>query len=141
PADLALIDINLAGEMDGLEVGKWLKRFRDIPIIFVTAHYEDEAYFERAKELAAYAFVKKPIDETELSRTIALAVEYQAEQAAKTDPNQAVTRPQTLLIKVKTKYIRINQLNISCIEAKDKHCAIHLTNGMAYLERITLKEL
>jgi len=139
-ADMALIDINLAGAMDGLELGKWLRRFKDIAIIFVTAHYEDVTYFERAKQLAAYAFLKKPIDKTDLSRTIALAFQYQAKVAG-AESGRAADDQQALLVKIKAKYIKVNQNEITHIVAEDKYCAIHVLGGNVYLERTSLKEL
>lgn|SRR5690606_2947232 len=140
-ADMALIDINLAGEMDGLELGKWLKRFKDdMLIIFITAHYYDVVYFEKARQLSAYAFLKKPIDAMDLSRTIALAFQYNADQAdigTKDYPDHR----HTLVVKIKTKYIKIDQNDITHIAAEDKYCSIHLKDGTEYLERISLKEL
>lgn len=140
-ADMALIDINLAGEMDGLELGKWLKRFRDdILIIFITAHYADVEYFEKAKQLSAYAFLKKPIDATDLSRTIALAFQYNTTQ---TDigTRTYLDDHHMLLVKIKAKYIKVDQNDITHIAAEDKYCSIHLKDGTVYLERISLKEL
>ena len=139
-ADMALIDINLAGEMDGLELGKWLKRFRDILIIFVTAHYEDAGYFEKAKQLAAYGFLKKPIDSGDLLRTIDLAFRYNA-KTADTEYLRTVNDNQSLLVRIKAKYIKINQKDITHIVAEDKYCAIHLKDGTVYLERTSLKDL
>jgi len=140
-ADMALIDINLAGEMDGLELGKWLKRFKDdILIIFITAHYADVEYFERAKQLSAYAFLKKPLDATDLSRTIELAFQYNATQADVGTRGDADDH-RTLLVKIKAKYIKVDQNDITHIVAEDKYCSIHLKDGTEYLERISLKEL
>ncbi|MFB2120233.1 LytR/AlgR family response regulator transcription factor [Parapedobacter sp. 2B3] len=140
-ADMALIDINLAGEMDGLELGKWLKRFKDdILIIFITAHYADVEYFERAKQLSAYAFLKKPIDVTDLLRTIELAFQYNTTQAD-IGTQGHMHDHHTLLVKIKAKYIKIDQNDITHIAAEDKYCSIHLKDGTVYLERISLNEL
>lgn len=139
-ADLALVDINLSGMMDGLELGKWLSRFKSISIIFITAHYDDLGFFERAKQLGAYAFLKKPIDVDLLLRTIDLALQ---QQALTTQAHQTFleTAPTTLLIKIKTKYIKVNQSDITFITAEDKYCAIHLQDGTVHLERTSLKDL
>src|SRR5690606_5895639 len=48
---------------------------------------------------------------------------------------------QTLLVRIKAKYIKIDQNDITHIVAEDKYCAIHLSDGAVYLERISLKEL
>jgi len=144
--DLAIIDINLKGEMDGLELGKWLRRLSQLPVIFITSHYDNDEYFEKASLLSAFGFIRKPLDETQLFRTITLALNYQS--ASHTNPIFATESlpPQpplkaALLIQSKSKLVKIKQEDILFIEADDKHCTIHLDDGQQYLERISLKEI
>jgi CheY-like chemotaxis protein len=54
--DLVLMDINLKGELDGIETAKKLQQDGEIPIIYLTAN-SDDAHFERAKETNPYAFI------------------------------------------------------------------------------------
>ena len=35
--DLALVDISLGGELDGIDVAEWLSRLYDLPIVFATS--------------------------------------------------------------------------------------------------------
>lgn len=144
--DLAIIDINLKGEMDGLELGKWLRRLSNLPVIFITSHYDNDEYFEKASLLSAFGFIRKPLDETQLLRTITLALNYQS--GSNTNPISPAedNLPQpplraTLLIQLKSKLVKIKQEDILFIEADDKHCTIHLKDGRQYLERISLKEI
>jgi diguanylate cyclase (GGDEF)-like protein len=61
--DLILLDIEMPG-MDGFEVCRRLKAdvaTRDIPVIFVTAHIDDEAQM-RGLDLGAVDFISKPIN-------------------------------------------------------------------------------
>ena len=46
--DIALLDINLKGNIDGIETAKQIQQHSDIPIIYLTAN-ADEATFNRAK--------------------------------------------------------------------------------------------
>ncbi len=71
--DLVLMDIHLAGSMDGIEAADAIRKHKDIPIIFLTA-YADEATVERAKRIAPFGYVVKPFDEQVLRTTIELAV-------------------------------------------------------------------
>ena len=83
--DIALIDINLKGEMNGLELGKWFKRFdEEIIIIYITS-LQDEKYFEQAKEIAAFSFLTKPVDPITLQRTIELATKHWQENNKETE--------------------------------------------------------
>jgi diguanylate cyclase (GGDEF)-like protein len=61
--DLILLDIEMPG-MDGFEVCRRLKAdvaTREIPVIFVTAHIDDEAQM-RGLDLGAVDFISKPIN-------------------------------------------------------------------------------
>ena len=138
--DMALVDINLAGEMNGLELGKWIKRFKEIPIIYVTSFQATE-YFNQAKALSAFAFLEKPIDKERLARTIELGLQfYQQKQETPSDKKPIDKLPE-LVIKIKAKYIKINQKDIAYIEAEDKYCNIYLDDGTVYVERTSLKDI
>ena len=132
---IALVDINLNGEMDGLELGKWLKRFKNIIIIYITSYTEQE-YFETAKELSAFAFLQKPIHKVSLERTIALAANFSA-----THNDEANSPNDFLILKQKAKYIKISQQQIAYIEADDKYCSVVMDDGTVYTDRCTLKSI
>jgi CheY-like chemotaxis protein len=58
---LILSDINMPG-MDGLHLlGEIKQRFRDIPVMMMTA-YDDEGRKRRAGDLGACEFLAKPVD-------------------------------------------------------------------------------
>lgn len=145
--DMALVDINLKGEMDGLELGKWLRRFSNIPIVFITSHYDNQEYFEKASKVQAFGFIRKPVDETELLRTITLALSYgSGEQsfdgtslAGKTVQSSPIT--ETLLLQMRSKLVKINQDEILYIEADDKYCTLFLEDGRQFQERGSLREM
>jgi len=59
--DLVLMDIDLAGDIDGIEAAEKIREFRDIPIIFLTA-YSDDEYLQRAKITVPFGYILKPID-------------------------------------------------------------------------------
>lgn len=72
--DLILMDIILAGDLDGIETAKIINRDYNIPIIFITA-YGDKKTLNRAKLSEPYGYIVKPItNENELLPTIELAI-------------------------------------------------------------------
>jgi diguanylate cyclase (GGDEF)-like protein/PAS domain S-box-containing protein len=71
--DIVLMDIMLAGSMDGIEAAKQIRAQLDIPIIFITA-YTDEKTLERAKEVEPFGYILKPFKERELYTTIDIAL-------------------------------------------------------------------
>ena len=70
--DLVLMDINLYGEMDGIEAASKIHAFSDIPIIYLTA-YTDDKTLERAKISEPYAYIIKPFKDRELQINIEIA--------------------------------------------------------------------
>ena len=71
--DLVLMDIHLAGKMDGVETAGTIHTLYDIPVIYLTA-YADKALLERAKITEPYGYVIKPYDERELHSIIEMAL-------------------------------------------------------------------
>jgi CheY-like chemotaxis protein len=72
--DLILMDIILAGTMDGIETAQIINSNYNIPIIFITA-YGDKNTLDRAKLSEPYGYIVKPItNEDDLLPTIELAI-------------------------------------------------------------------
>ncbi|MCB9114809.1 MAG: response regulator [Caldilinea sp.] len=74
--DLALMDIRLRGEMDGIETAALLRERFDCPVIYLTS-YGDEETLQRAKLTEPYGFLIKPFEERELHGTIEMALHRQ----------------------------------------------------------------
>jgi DNA-binding LytR/AlgR family response regulator len=72
--DIILLDINLRGAINGIEVATEIKKSKRVPIIYLTAN-SDEATFAKAKTTYPHAFISKPFNNLDLQRTIALVVE------------------------------------------------------------------
>jgi len=70
--DLVLMDIHLAGTMDGVQTAGEIHKTSDIPVIYLTA-YADKTLLDRAKLTAPYGYVIKPYDERELRSVIEMA--------------------------------------------------------------------
>ncbi|PNW39210.1 UNVERIFIED_CONTAM: response regulator receiver protein [Euhalothece sp. KZN 001] len=71
--DLVLMDINLQGEMDGIQTATTLYKNYGLPVIYLTA-YAGESTLERAKESKPYGYILKPFKERELHAAIEIAI-------------------------------------------------------------------
>jgi PAS domain S-box-containing protein len=81
--DLVLMDLYLAGTMDGIDTAEQVRTLYHIPVIFLTA-YADNTLLERAKVTEPYGYVLKPFDERELHSAIEMALyKHQMEELAK----------------------------------------------------------
>lgn len=71
--DLVLMDINLAGDMDGVEAARQIFNRFNIPVIYLTA-YTNKEILERAKETGASGYLVKPFKENELYTNIEMTL-------------------------------------------------------------------
>lgn len=71
--DLILMDIMLAGELDGVKTAELVRRRFDTPVIFLTA-YADEKTLHAAKLTEPYGYVLKPFEERELHSNIEMGL-------------------------------------------------------------------
>jgi len=71
--DIILMDIQLEGEMDGIEAATIIKDRLDIPTIFTTA-YTDEERVKRAKVSVPYGYLVKPIRDRDLKISLDMAL-------------------------------------------------------------------
>ncbi len=68
--DVALMDIRLAGEIDGVEAAEKIVSLCNTPIIFMTG-YVDNDVRERAQALNPVAYLVKPVTPNDITPVIA----------------------------------------------------------------------
>ncbi|HVN74015.1 MAG TPA: response regulator [Methanoregula sp.] len=71
--DIVLMDINIKGDIDGIETAKMIKKGFNIPVVYVTSH-SDGPTLERAKETHPDGFIMKPFEDNDLRVAIELAL-------------------------------------------------------------------
>lgn len=71
--DLLLADIHLKDGADGIEVAETIKRYHDLPVVFLTA-YSDQETVSRAKTVTPYSYIIKPVESRELQIAIDMAL-------------------------------------------------------------------
>ena len=72
--DLVLMDIRLAGRMDGIEAARRIREQRNTPIIFITAHGDDATRAHIARVVPHAPVLAKPITADRLKEAIAAAM-------------------------------------------------------------------
>jgi len=68
--DLILMDIRLAGEMDGIETASRIQKTKNIAVIFMSG-YATEVIKEKAKAVNNIGFFEKPVNIDQLKTVIA----------------------------------------------------------------------
>jgi len=77
---LVLMDICLAGAMDGITAADMIRQECQVPVVFLTAH-SDKATLQRAQQADAFGYILKPFEDRELHTQIEMALyKHAAEQ-------------------------------------------------------------
>ena len=84
PPDLAIIDLHLTGEVDGIEAAATIGRI-GIPVICL-ADTEDEALLKRAAEAGTTPYLARPVEEARLRLAVRAALSETALHARRIDP-------------------------------------------------------
>ncbi len=85
--DLILMDIALAGEIDGVETARRIRREHDIPVIYLTA-YSNKNRIEEANAVSPYGYLMKPVMTDELFRAIRSAFDQKAGRKTGKEPER-----------------------------------------------------
>lgn len=73
PPDLVLMDIVLAGELDGIQAAEAIRQHKSIPVVYLTA-YGDKNTLNRSKITDPFGYITKPFEERQLDNTIEVAL-------------------------------------------------------------------
>ena len=77
---LVLMDIHLAGTLDGIAAAEVIRQECQVPVVFLTAH-ADMATIRRAQQTEAFGYILKPFDDRDLHTQIEMALyKHAAEQ-------------------------------------------------------------
>ena len=89
--DLVLLDINLSGEMSGIEIAKKINTQYNIPFIFITS-YSDKQTLEKAKFTEPSGYIVKPFNEASLYSTLEIALYNHAQKNKRKFPELAFNK-------------------------------------------------
>ena len=71
--DLILMDINLRGEIDGVEAVQRIRANQDIPVLYISAYPENDVV--QSRELGhGYGYIPKPFDPVEIGAMVSLTL-------------------------------------------------------------------
>jgi PAS domain S-box-containing protein len=84
--NLVLLDIVLPGAIDGIAAAEQLQRL-NIPVVYMTG-YSDIRLFERAQQTEPFAYLTKPLRDSELDRVLQLALFKHRNEAERENERQ-----------------------------------------------------
>jgi DNA-binding LytR/AlgR family response regulator len=132
--DLLLLDINLGGQKDGIDIAEYVRANYNIPLIFLTAN-SDLATVQRAKLVKPNAYLLKPFTKDDLFIAIEIAIHNYNE----TRPN--VIENDHLIVKSGNEYFNLKFSHLVFIESNENYIKINLLSGKTVIIRSTLAEI
>ena len=141
--DIVLLDIQLKGELDGIETAHQMQKDFNIPIIYLTSNV-DEAHFERAKRTNPSAFISKPFKKLDLQHAIELTANRIIEDEIKASKfkvrDNKFVLGDRIFVRHNDRIVKIIIADILYIEADRNYCRIH-SKGKIFLLVATLKDI
>ncbi|MGV3609891.1 MAG: LytR/AlgR family response regulator transcription factor [Fluviicola sp.] len=135
--DIALIDIQIRGEMDGIQLAKIIREQFRIPFIYITSNSES-ATIEKLKETQPAGFILKPFSTSSLGPVIEIALHNASIQ--KMDARELIQVDDALFIKDKHSLIKIRFTEILFAEARSNYTLIQTSDNRFLLSQ-TLKSI
>ncbi len=134
--DVLLLDIQLKGSKDGIELARKIKEDYNIPFIFLTAN-ADTATVERAKELNPHAYLVKPFTKHELHISIetCLLNFATANSPVPVEPKGDYFLKDCMFIKQGPVYHKIKLDDIIYLESSDVYVNVHLPIGKLLIRK------
>lgn len=130
--DILLVDINLLGEMDGIQLVEKLQKKVKFPLVYITAN-SDQYTYQKARKTNPNAFLVKPFSHLNLLTAIDLALQNFTEQITPASIERSLSVPssgnspwinQSLFIRDKTRYKKVSPDEILFIEASGSYLQI-----------------
>ena len=141
--DIVLMDIQLKGNLDGIETVQLMHKEIDIPVIYLTAN-ADQDHFNRAKSTNPYAFISKPFKKMDLEHAIELTIDKLEPKDSAVENDDFCISPfvqtDSIFVRRNERMIKIMIKDIYYFEADRNYCKIFAKNKDCLLV-MTLKEI
>ncbi len=139
PPDLVLMDIRLAGALDGIETGAYLHVHASVPLIYLTAASQ-ESLLDRIKLTEPDGYVLKPYQIPELQAAIELALYKHGLAAGLRAANQqleqemAARREKEQLVQQLNEQLLAQNASLHTSEARFHRMADNIQDGLIIVE-------
>lgn len=123
-ANLIIADINLeqTSSIDGIDIARRLNRLRTVPIIFLTAYYNEE-YRRRAKQLLPASYLLKPVHQKQLDIAVDFALNRTQRLATTSIPS--TFRERKVFLRKGAKHVGVPVMNICFLTADGSNCILY----------------
>ena len=137
--DIAIIDITIKGQKNGIDIGNYIMQNLDIPFVYASSH-GDKNTVDKARQTQPYAYLIKPFTEEDLYAVIEMALVNFAKQKIKVEPEEElIIVNDGIFIKHKNKFIKILLEELIYAEANDNYVNLFTADTHFTLKTTLLK--
>lgn len=137
--DIAIIDITIKGEKDGIDFASHISQSLDIPFIFASSH-GDKATIDKAKQTRPAAYLIKPFTEEDIYAAIEIALVNFSNQKIKAEQEEEIIIINDgFFIRHKNRFIKILLDDLVYAEANDNYVNLFTTDTHYTLKTTLLK--
>jgi two-component system, LytTR family, response regulator LytT len=138
--DIAIIDITIKGEKNGIDIANHISQSLDIPFIFASSH-GDKGTIDKAKQTSPAAYLIKPFTEEDLYAVIETAlVNFSNQKINKEQEEEIIIIHDGFFIRHKNRFIKILLDELIYAEANDNYVNL-FTADTHYTLKTTLLKL
>jgi DNA-binding LytR/AlgR family response regulator len=139
--DLVLLDIQLSGRKDGIDVAQKLNELYQIPFIFLTANSDAET-IDRAKKVKPHAYIVKPFTKEELFAAIEIAFSNFTCNRTDVKPAPAASNLPRNFMFVKDGYVfrKVFFNELLYLESEANYVTLHLNSHKKVMVRSTIND-
>ncbi len=142
--DIAMVDITLGKQQDGLNFAQHILESINIPFVFCTSH-ADRGTVDKAKLLHPHGYLVKPFEQRDLFSAIEVALSNFSFSRNADDPvqeadNENLIVKDSLFIKEGHLYVKVKLEDILWLSPDGNYTTINEENGKRHLVRMPLKD-
>jgi CheY-like chemotaxis protein len=115
---LVLMDIHLAGAMDGIAAAQQIHSEYNLPVVFLTAH-SDKGTVARAQQAEAFGYILKPFDDRDLRIQIEMALYKHAAERQLRERDDLLAGINQILLAALTCETE-HELGLACLNIAEK---------------------
>lgn len=132
--DLVVLDIQLAGEKDGIDVAEHISENYSTPFIFLTSN-SGKATIEKAKKVHPASFLVKPFVREDLYAAIEIAIHNFQDHQSSAEIAEGSLIKDSLFVKEKGTFLKLKLDDIKYFKGQHVYLEIYTSQGNKHLIR------
>lgn len=136
--DLLLLDIQLSGKKDGIDLATEINKTHKIPYIFLTAN-ADAATVQRAKLAEPAAYLVKPFNKNDLYSAIEICLHNSAKNKEEKEQADSLIIKDAIFIREGSCFQKVKFTDIFYLESEHVYVQVH-TKDKKYLVRSSMQQ-